>query len=247
MPRRQRKGRKPVRRAPARRMPRVRSTALMTGLRKKNSNIATVTETLDRLSFGAQDTANVIYGIYSVSLAAFKRASQVAANYQFYRIAKIEMKFRPYKDTFVSGSGVAGSLPYLYYIIDKNESVPLNNLDFDQLREMGAKAVRFDDRTLTISWVPRVSMSVNDDGGQTPWQLSKDAPWLNTNGNSGDALAPWTASSVDHKGLVYGVQQVIASTPEYLYETDLICHFEFKDPLVYNADVSGNAVTVKKF
>lgn len=217
----------------------------MSGLRKVNSNIATCTETLDRLSFGAQDTANVIYGIYSISLAAFKRASQIAANYQYYRIAKVEMKFRPYKDTFVSGSGVAGSLPYLYYIIDKNESLPLLNVGFDQLREMGAKGIRFDDRTLTISWVPRVSLSVNDDGGQPPWQLGKDAPWLNTNGNSGDVLAKWTPSSVDHKGIVYGVEQTVSSTPEYVYETDIVCHFEFKDPLVFN-DVSGNQLVRKE-
>lgn len=227
MPRSKRQAKKQMR--PRRK----RVTALAAGLRKKDSNIATVTEVFDKTQFGAPDSVNQIYGIYSMSLNAYSRASAVAANYQQYRLKLLEFQFKPMKDTFTAGVGSNGSVPYLHYIIDKNESVPVAGLDFQGLREMGAKPIRFDDRTIRVSYKPGVSYSVNDDGGQAPWQAVRISPWLNTNGNSGSISSPWVASSVDHKGLLYGVEQLEASTGQDLtFEVEITAHWEFRNPLI---------------
>lgn len=214
---------------------------------KKDSNIATVTEVFDKTSFGAPDSMNQIYTIYSMSLAAYARASSVASNYQQYRLKLLEFQFKPMKDTFVAGSATNGSLPYLHYIIDRNESVPTENLDFQGLREMGAKPIRFDDKTIRIKYRPGVSYSVNDDGGQVQWQAYRISPWLNTNGNSGDPLKPWAASSVDHKGLIYGVEQLQSSTGQDLvYEVEITAHWEFRNPLVQRPEGSQVPVVNKQ-
>lgn len=228
MPRRsKRHAKKPMR------LRRKRVTALAKGLRQKNSNIATVTEVFDKTRFGAPDSVNTIYGIYSMSLNAYTRASAVAANYQEYRLKLLEFVFKPMKDTFTAGVGSNGSVPYLHYIIDKNESVPIPGLDFQGLREMGAKPIRFDDKSIRVAYKPGVSYSVNDDGGQAPWQAYRVSPWLNTNGNSGVLANSWIASSVDHKGLLYGVEQLEASTGKDLtFEVEITAHWEFRKPLV---------------
>lgn len=204
---------------------------------KKNSNIATVTEVFDKTSFGAPDSVNQLYAIYSMALAAYPRASAVAANYQQYRLNKLEFQWKPLKDTYVAGSTTNGSVPYLHYVIDKNESLPLDNIDFQGLREMGAKPIRLDDKTIRVAYKPGVSYSVNDDGGQPQWQAYRISPWLNTNGNSGALTSPWIPSSVDHKGIVYGVEQLNASTGEELtYEVEITAHWQFKNPLVQRPD-----------
>lgn len=182
------------------------------------------------------DTSGIIYAIENVSLAAFDRAVQVARGFQFYRISRVKFTFKPRYDTWGTQLGT-GSVPYLYYRIDKGyntNGVQLNS--FNSMRDTGAIARRFDDHNITVTWKLCVAVSVGDLQGPTPTQvfsMVKTSPWLNTNGNSSSATLPWVASGIDHRGIAYGVEQEVlqAGPQNYQYDVLIEAFFEFKDPL----------------
>ena len=106
---------------------------------------------------GQVTTANVMYNLRNISLSQFQRAVQVAQAYQHYRIKKVMLEFKPAFDTFApqSTGGVNLQVPYLIYMIDKSGSVPVN-VDSTALGQMGAKPIRFDDKTIKVAYRPSV-------------------------------------------------------------------------------------------
>lgn len=185
------------------------------------------------------DTGNTVYTLDQVRLSQFDRMVAIARNYQFFRITRIEMKFKPFADTFTPGSGgpvMGQSVPYLYTLVNKGNV--LNTASFNALRDAGAKPRRFDEKTLTVSWKPAVLYGVQDwTSGAPPTSqyvpgLKKVSPWLATNNQAGYRTASWIASSVDHCGLLYGVEQDIAgATGQLSYGSEMTVYFEFKGPL----------------
>lgn len=179
--------------------------------------------------------ANTMYNLRNIALNQFRRAVSIANGYQHYRIKKVTLEFKPAFDTFVPGTGVGTTqVPYLIYMIDKSGSIPAL-VGTDDLRQMGARPIRFDDKIVRVSWRPSVLQEVFGNtaplGSQSQYKVS---PWLSTNAN---ALAPgaFVPSGIDHLGIFFKVDRPGVLPPdvaEYVYDVQITCEFQFKKPLV---------------
>lgn len=171
--------------------------------------------------------SNTMYVKRDFSLDQFARATQIAKGYQHYRIKKITMKFKPLVDTFTN-SGALASVPNFFYMIDKSGSLP-NNPTLAMLKQMGAKARRFDDKSITVAWRP----SVLDLAATAPANSSsaqyKISPWLSTNANQ-LGVGVWNPSTVDHLGIFWQSEQDVAAQIAY-YSIETTVEFQFKKPL----------------
>lgn len=205
----------------------------------------------------ADDPMNVIFQVNQIRLAQFDRLTAIAKNYQFFRFTKVEMRFKPYSDTYIPGTGtgpgqVTASIPYFYHLIDKGTTLVNAFNDFNSLRDAGSKPVRFDDNTVTVSWKPAVIFMTQDYQNQNPPSTSvpkpafnRLSPWLATSANAGERGGPWIASDIDHTGLIYGVEQN-ATVPDlvYKYGVEITVHCQFKKPL--NAPGEGPSLLQQK-
>lgn len=182
---------------------------------------------------------NTMYNLRNIALNQFRRAVSIANGYQHYRIKKVTLEFKPAYDTFVAGNAVANGaalqVPYLIYMIDKSGSIP-TLVGTDDLRQMGARPIRFDDKVIKVSWRPSVLQETFGNtaplGSQSQYKIS---PWLSTNAN---ALNPgsFVPSGIDHLGIFFKVDRPGGTLPEgiaeYSYDVQITCEFEFKKPLV---------------
>lgn len=196
---------------------------------------------------GQVTTANVMYNLRNIALGQFARAVQVAKAYQHYRIKKCMMEFKPAFDTFAPGNFGGGGqnlqVPYLIYMIDKSGSIP-TNVDSTALGQMGAKPIRFDDKTIKVAWRPSVlTQTFGQANTQSQYKVS---PWLSTNAN---ALNPgvFAPSDIDHLGIFWKVDRAGVLPPgyeEYTYEVRITVEFEFKKPLIEPSANTAESTTV---
>ena len=103
------------------------------------------------------DANNTIYRYDTARLAAFDRLVLIAQAYQYYRITKIEMKFKPFYDTYsgpLDSAPATSTVPYFHWLINRGDNVDINS--FNALRDAGSKPIRFDDKTITVRWKPSV-------------------------------------------------------------------------------------------
>lgn len=183
-----------------------------------------------------------VYGLNGTQLSQFiSRAVPIAKAYQHYRIKRILLEFKPQYDTFTPSAGVQGTgvlVPNLFYMINKSGSIPAN-VTVDALRAMGAKPIRFDEKTIKIAWRPSVlqeNAGVNGDIGSG----YKVSPWLSTNANA-NAPGLWQPSSVNHLGIYWQVVRPGAlpqGVAELTYDIQITVDFQFKKPLM--TVVAGN-------
>jgi len=192
------------------------------------------------------DSVNTLYQLTNVALNQFDRLSQIAGCYQFFRINLIEMKFKPSQDTFIAGGT---TVPYFLHLIDKDEVlIPVGGLTgFNQIRDAGAVPIRFDDKTLTVRWKPRVPQVIAADNSTFPtlnWGMaSKVSPWLATNHIANQDPGAFTPSRVPHKGLYYGVQQDVGSGD---YSVEITVHAQFRKALTFTASGPGTTLATEK-
>lgn len=194
---------------------------------------------------GQVTTANVMYNLRNISLSQFARAVQVAKAYQHYRIKKVMLEFKPAYDTFApqSTGGVNLQVPYLIYMIDKSGSIP-TNVDSTALGQMGAKPIRFDDKTIKVAFRPSVlTQTFGQANTQSQYKVS---PWLSTNAN---ALNPgvFAPSDIDHLGIFWKVDRngvLPVGTDEYTYEVRITVEFQFKKPLIEPSNNAPESTTV---
>lgn len=176
--------------------------------------------------------ANQNYSNYNISLAVSSRAQDVAKGYQFYRIKRVTYVVRPLSDTFnaqaLAPGGSAASVPYLYYMIDRAMQLS-GGFTLAQLKQMGAKARRLDDKTLTFSLTPSVLNEVYDNtpGARANVQYAM-CPWLPTRDNTN--IGVWNPNTTDHQGVVWRVEQISGDPIGYAVERRI--QFEFKKPSV---------------
>lgn len=189
---------------------------------------------------------NTAYFDYATSLARCERASTVARGFQEYKITKVEYHFLPQYDTFAQG-GVAGNgIPNLYFRIDKTASLQ----DFTtvaQLAQTGCKPRRLDDKSIVVSFKPAVLFNTRDlTQGTNPWSKPMVSPWLTTNKNNNSLITPWAASSIDHYGLAWFVEQVVApGGTQGNYTVRQRVHYEFRKPHILSPPVGVGAVAVQ--
>lgn len=192
--------------------------------------------------------ANVMYNINSIQLSQFPRAVQVGQAYQHYRIKKVLLEFKPAYDTFTPQNLPAGQnlqVPYLIYMLNKSGSIP-TNVTSAMLRQMGAKPLRFDDKTIKVAWRPSVlTQTYGQANAQSQYKIS---PWLSTNAN---ALNPgvFAPSEIDHLGIYFQLDRngaLPVGYEEYTFDVSITVEFEFKKPLMTTAvgDPESTVVTV---
>lgn len=215
----------------ARRVRRIRNTP----------EYASMSETRTLSTSGGFITNN-LYSLMNTALEQFTRAPIVAQAYQHFRIKYISLKVKPNFDTYAVNPANPVGKPKLYYMIDKAGAIP-TNITLEGLKMMGAKPRALDEKVLTIGWRPSVLEQTLTAGGGAPtsqgsrYQIS---PWLNTSATS--IGSPWTASSVDHLGVYWYVEQPVGTSQPY--QVDVEVQFEFKKPLISNAVGQVSAVPV---
>lgn len=182
---------------------------------------------------GANFVTNQMYDFRNTDLASYDRAANIAKEYQHYRIKKITLTLKPTFDTYQQAAG-GGSRPNLYYMIDKSGSLP-DNINLEALKQMGAKAHRFDEKPFTISWRPSVLTGDTNAPGALASSQYKISPWLSTSRNP--LVNPWAASTIDHLGVFWYVEQLFVGGVQYNAEVEV--QFQFKKPL--HLQVSGEA------
>lgn len=181
----------------------------------------------------ASDPANVIWRLDNINLSSFDRLVNIARNYQYFRFTKVEVKIKPFTDTFPTG--VSSSVPYLYWLINKGDS--LDFATFNQLRDAGAKPIRFDEKTITVRWKPAISVGVAANqpvaGPPTGTAFSRAvvSPWLSTDVAPLDVSTVWAPSTVPHKGIFYAVEQDITGGNTLYYNVEITVYAQFKKPL----------------
>lgn len=161
-----------------------------------------------------------------ISLASFTRAQVVAQGYQRFRIKYFELSFKPDADTFAPGA--ASGKPYLYYMIDKSNSLGVA-LQTGQMKSLGAKAIALDEKTITIRWKPAVTLSteISTATGTTSAQMYKVSPILNCDEDpNGGAFQP---SQVVHNGIRFFVENAGTAIN---YRATLTAHIEFMKPSI---------------
>lgn len=180
----------------------------------------------------ATPLANQNYSTYNISLASLTRARDVAKGYQYYRIKRITYVIKPLSDTFnaqgLAPGGSAATVPYLYYMIDRTRLFQ-GGFTIDQLKQMGAKARRLDDKTLTFSYTPSVLTETFDNTANANLAVQyKMCPWLPTRDITN--VGVWNPNTTDHCGIVWRVEQV-GGTP-IGYQLERRVQVEFKKPAV---------------
>lgn len=196
------------------------------------------------------DFVNQVLRLDNINLSQFDRLTQIARAYQYFRITKVEMKFKPFQDTFYATGaiGSTGSVPYFYWLINKSDTLQVAS--FDAMRDAGAKPRRFDDKTITVSWTPSVAQGValSEPNITTNFATYRSAPWLSTNQNVmiPGGTGTWAASTVPHQGLIYGVQQdYLPSQTQLLYGVEITVYTQFKKPLQFSLPTDGAAAISK--
>jgi len=185
--------------------------------------------------------SNSMYGNTTIDLQDFHRAKLIAQGYQEYRITNVKWTFIPQFDTFAATTDATTALriPNLYYMIDKTQSLP-STVSLGDLIGMGAKPHRFDDKNITVSYSPGISLGALNSASGTliAGAMTKTSPWLATN----DLVnGSWRASQTAHAGIFY--QLDAGSLPgdgQYEYTVKVEAQFEFRRPLM----LPGTASTV---
>lgn len=169
----------------------------------------------------------VLYGrTFQLANPEFDRAQTVAQAYQEFRVKYIKMTFRPAADTFSPVPG--NSIPTLYYIIDKTNSVP-TTANAGTFFSLGCKPHRMDDKQIEVVWKPAVLVSTATAAGVAQASEYSERPWLSTNANAFNPAAAWAPSTVDHLGIVLYVTKINAAD-SINYNIDFEVEFEFRKP-----------------
>lgn len=188
--------------------------------------------------------SNTPYSDTEQNLAFYARASDIASQYQEFRIKYIKYKFISRYNTFqaTTNETTAFPIPLLYMRIDKSGALPTNT-NLLNLKQMGCKPVRFT-KNLNISWAPGVVIGTNNDNN-TAILATKPliSPWLMT--NKAEA-AGWAANDTDHKGLYWFMETAgLPGDGTYSYDAEVEVGFEFRKPLSSTPPAEGSVPTVR--
>ena len=159
----------------------------------------------------------------------FSRATDIADNFQEYRITKLEYKYTPLYDTFQDSSGNTGiTLPTLYQKRQVYPSPATFGLPY--MVSLGAKPVRLDDKIVKFSYTPNVIIAPINIQQATTSYLNKPVykPWLSThwqNGSNADM------DQTPHQGhALYIYQKTTAGVNAPVCSYEVVAHFEFRKP-----------------
>lgn len=172
-------------------------------------------------------TSNTPLSDMEQNLRDYVRASSIASNFQMFRIRQVKYTFKPRYDTFAASTTGDNGIPHLYYMIDRAGALPTNT-GIAQLKAMGSKPHRFDDKPIIVKFKPGVQL-VGDAGPSFADVGTKPliSPWLNTNQQPDQPN--WVASLTNHMGLYWYLEaNNLAGDGTYEYDVSVELQFEFK-------------------
>lgn len=209
----------PRRRWGARRSaPRRRMGARVALPKRITGNFASATET-----FSVAVTAGVVND-FTFAMSDLVRTQALMSVYQYYRITSVEMRFKPQIDTFISGGPAL--LPYLYFQYDKSGA--LSGLNAQGFEDIGTKAIRLDDKTISRKWKP--SVVTESAGLSTQFKVS---PWLTTH------LGGVVNAAVSHYGSIFYISKMSPSDAT-VYDVDVVVNVQFRKPLITPSQSESN-------
>lgn len=167
---------------------------------------------------------NQMYSFDNFALADYDRAVSIARNYQRYRMTGIRVTWKPVFDTY--SPATANQKPNLYYMIDKNGSIP-DTVTLEGLKQAGARAHRFDEAPLSVTFKPAVLGEARINAGIPQAATYVVSPWMSTAQNP-TAPGAWNPSEVSHQGIKWYLEQGGASQKVYV---EIEIQFEFIKPL----------------
>lgn len=182
------------------------------------------------------------YSLMATQLVDYNRASEIAANFQSYRIKKVTLTIKPSYDSFIAAAG-AVSKPNLFYMIDKQGALPAN-VNLAGLKSAGAKPHALDEKPISISWAPSVLEAVMYGAvgvGQLTASKYKVSPWLSCNSLPLGGGGAFIASGLDHLGIYWYVDALV-NTVGMQYTVEVEVQFEFKKPANYQLVTSMPAI-----
>lgn len=184
-------------------------------------------------------SSNTAYKDIVQNLGDYKRATNIAQNYQFFRIKYIKYKFLARYNTFQASTAeaTASPIPFLYTRIDKGGALPTST-SIGQLKAMGCKPIRFT-KDLVVTWKPGVSLMTGNNADTAIYGTNyKISPWLTTSKDVNEAL--WAVNDTDHKGLYWYLETpALPGDGSYEYDAEVEVMFEFKNPLSPVADAEA--------
>jgi len=161
------------------------------------------------------------------------RALAHAPEYALYRIAKVVFRFKPNFDTYTSNPAAVGgagpvSVPTLYWKMNRFADAPAA-FNSDDLRSLGAKPIRFDDKQVTVAYKPNILMAQATAGSVSG--TVKMTPWLNTDTAPGTPnFAPSTTEHYGHLFIIECATNGNGATPVGTFDATI--YYEFKNPRV---------------
>jgi len=179
----------------------------------------------------ADMSSNTPYSDVEQNLGFYKRASAIAANYQFFRIRYIKYKFIARYNTFqaTTAEATAFPIPMFYSRIDKGGALP-SATSLGQLKAMGCKPIRFT-KDILVTFKPGVSV-VTDNNANTAALPTKPviSPWLLTSRTVEQPV--WAPNDTDHKGLYWYMETAaLPGDGSYEFDCEVEVMFDFKNPL----------------
>lgn len=197
----------------------------------------------------SQSISGGVYAFRNFSLSsASDRVQRIGASYQQYRIKKITWQVKPFFDTYPAATtATAPTIPHLYWMMDRLATYDVDTM-LTTLKAAGAKPIRLDDKMVTKSFKPSIICPALQ-GPATPTGAPdiiaatyKVSPWLTTNNASygGAGQTEWVASSVDHNGLLLGIDCDIVGFSS-VASVQFTVEFEFRKPL---DDLGGSGEVV---
>lgn len=156
-------------------------------------------------------TSSSVFGASSYYLASFDSTSEIAENYQLYRIIEITVKFIPvaqFVNTFDSNTDDVTDFGQLHTVIDyRNETVPIS---IAELAEYKTHQVVRTGQYMARTWTPRSLGQAY--AGVTPGYYCMPAgTWLSTDYND-----------INYYGIKWALsQQVGVATGSAMYHTSI--------------------------
>jgi len=173
---------------------------------------------------------------YQFHLDQFPRAKAIAQNYQEFKIDYVEVRIKPYFDTFNSvvataSSGTLTRAPQLYkYIVKTGELAPA---DPNWFRANGVNAITLaKDKNISMRYKPaiRIGDVASATGPGSGFNTIKVSPWLSTNDTTAVGFVPNTTIHYGH--CVFIDSQQPSTTNTEVCQMEIEAHFVFRKPNV---------------
>lgn len=172
-------------------------------------------------------TSGTMYLSPNLSLDQYSRAVGIARQYQRFRIKSVTLRIKPNMDSITSVAAGAPQKAYVYFMIDKNGTIP-NNVTLEGLKQAGARPYALDEKPFHRTFAPAVHTLTSEPAGLTSqFSQFKTSPWLTTNDNPNN-VGNWNPNTTTHYGYKLFIEQVGAITT---FNAEIEVQFEFIKPL----------------